>query len=137
MEKKLTKKMTRYIELSEKFSKTDIEIFPNEERDNLLFSNGTSSMCIGSGSITVGALTNHIYLNGTVMIDGKEVYVDERGNVKAKDPSKPLTRGEEYKAREMSKADAKATLIDEYDEYLELRKSLKGYFKGLDNLLND
>ncbi len=92
-------------------------------------------MSSGSGNVTLGDIAMHI--NGTFMLDGKEIYIDDKGNVKAKDPKKPLTRGEEYKAKEILKAEENAALMDDYDEYIKLRKSLKGYFNGIDNLLGE
>lgn len=137
MEKKLITKMTRYIELSKTFSKSDRDILSDRHgliMGNGTISNGTSSICIGTNtsisSIRLGDMQ-------CWMLDGKEIYIDDEGNVKAKDPKKPLTRGEEYKAKEIIKADKDAKLMDEYDEYIELRKSLTGYFEGLNTLLND
>ncbi len=138
MEKEVIEKMARYVELSEKFTKSEREIFTQEELDNSQISDGgLYGISMGSSSICVGPYSNGIFLNGTVHIDGREVFIDEKGNVKAKDEKKPLTRGQQLEATAMLKAKTRAILLDDYDEYIKLRASLISYFCGVNKLINE
>jgi len=148
MEKKIIKKIARYVELSAKFSKSDRDIFTDEEFKTL-------NKCSGNG-ITISPYTGTIImggsgimghnivtsnsttcLNGTVIVNGKEVCVDENGNVKAMDKKKPLTRGKLLEANTLLEVKVRAILLDEYDEYTKLRTLLNNYFSGVDKLIND
>lgn len=143
MEQTTFKKMARYIELSEKFSKREGDIFSELElRDSMVKNNYNDSCGSASGSYSIGGNSLNvnnigIYLSGSVHIDGREIYVDENGNVKAKDEKKPLTRGQQLEATTILKSKVRGLLLDEYDEYMKLRTSLKDYFSGVDKLLND
>jgi len=145
MEKEIMKKMARYVELSAKFSKSERDIFTDEELQKLNYSNsgngivsGTGICGINSGGIFIdGSNNNYVTFGGPVVIDGREIYIDEKGNVKSKDPKKPLTRGELLEANTIAAVHARAVLLDEYDEYTKLRTSLKTYFNGVDNLINE
>lgn len=127
------KKMARYVELSQKFSKTERDLFSEEELRN---SHINSRMVTSNGSIAID-LDSGMQFNGTFHIEGREVYIDEKGNVKAKDEKTPLTRGQQLEAVAMVKVKVRATLLDEYDEYVKLRTSLKSYFDGVDKLINE
>ncbi len=138
MKKEIMKKMARYVELSEKFSKSERDIFTEEELRNSHNNSLSFGMNSTTGSICVG-MDNGIHFNGygSIYIDGREVYVDEGGNVKAKDEKKPLTRGQRLEATITLKAKVRATLLDEYDEYIKLRTSLNNYFSGVNELINE
>ncbi len=131
MEKEVMKKMARYVELSEKFSKSERDIFTEEELRNCHINNASFGM---ASSIGVG---QPFEFNTTLHIDGREIYIDEKGNLKAKDDKKPLTRGQELEATTMLKVKVRATILDEYDEYIKLRASLKSYFDGVNKLINE
>ena len=136
MEKELLCKVARYVELSTKFSKNESDIFTQEELSGSYNPNGYGTVINGSGNIMMGSSDCFsVNFGGTVILDGKEIYVDEKtGQVKAKDPKKPLTRGEQLQAAAMAKAEGRAKLLDEYDEYLRLRTQLKGYIRGVEEL---
>jgi len=141
MEKKIINKMARYVELSKKFSKSDRDIFTEEEFQTLNKCNGiTSGSGIVSGYNTTinidNSCGNYTTFSGPVIIDDREIYIDEKGNVKSKDPKKPLTRGERLEANTLLEVKSRAVLLDEYDEYMKLRTSLNTYFNGVDNLIN-
>jgi len=128
MEKKVLKKMERFVELSGKFSKSESEVFPNEESRNTLVSN-----MITSGISFSNTFNNDIILNcDTFVINGKSIYVDENNNVKAKD-AKPLTRAEKI----LAEAHIKAKLSDEFDEYNKLRVELMDYFNACNKLIEN
>lgn len=139
------KKMARFVELSTKFSKSERDIFTDEEFQTLNKCTGNgiisgSGIAFGhsSGSISIdGNCGAYVTFGGPVIIDGREIYIDEKGNVKSKDPKKPLTRGELLEANTIAAVHARAVLLDEYDEYTKLRTSLKTYFNGVDNLINE
>ncbi len=145
MDKVVMNKMARYVELSDKFSKTERDIFTDDELKSFscdgTFIGSVGNIAItsgGGGSISIGDMASAcVSFGGPVMIDGREIYVDEKGDVKSRDPKKPLTRGEQLEANTIVAVHARAVLLDEYDEYIKLRASLKGYFKGANNLIND
>jgi hypothetical protein len=120
MEEKVFKQMKRYVELSSKFSKTSEQVFGKES--NLNFVGAGSSLTI-DGSYYGGTLQT------SFNIDGRELYVDDSGVVKAKDKA-PVTRAEKIRA----KAEQDAIVADEYDEYLSLRIKLQTYFSSLEKL---
>lgn len=115
LDKKVIKRFERYLELSEKFSKSENDLF-GESR--LQYSNVIS----GSGNLTFASPVDTLTLNTTAFIGDRELYIDGDGTVKAKDAKGPITRADEIKAR----AEAEAQIADEYDEYLELRNKLRG-----------
>lgn len=124
--------MARFVELSAKFSKSEKDIFTEEEIKTLngkTSNNTISGICDGNSMVISSSngtlsVSSTINLSGTVIINGREIYVDEDGNVKAKDPEKPLTRGERLEANTLLAVKARAVLLDEYDEYTKLRTSL-------------
>lgn len=124
MDKKVLKKMQRFVELSSKFSKSESEVFSKDESRNTLVSNTfTGTLVIGSN--------NSSWANcDTFVINGKSIYVDENNNVKAKD-AKPLTRAEQI----LAEAHVKATMSDEFDEYNKLRAELSAYLDAHENLV--
>lgn len=128
MEKVVMKKMTRYVELSEKFSKGLSDIFTPEELNNNL----SGSIYVTGTDNNIGYSNISLSVNGTFVLDGKEIYVDKDGNVKSRDNTE-LTRADQIKA----KALIRAILSDEYDEYIKLRNALKGYFNGANNLMGE
>lgn len=126
MDKKVLKKMQRFVELSNKFSKSESDVFPKDESRNSLVNNMHSgALCIGSG--TGGLTINPDY--HTFVINGKSIYVDENNNVKAKD-AKPLTRAEQI----LAEAEIKARLSNEFDEYNKLRDELMLFLNAHENL---
>lgn len=128
MEIELIKKMSRYVELSTKFSKGECDIFTGEELRN----NYSGTIYHDNGLGTSIGSSNAISVTGKFLLNGKEIYVDMDGNVKSRD-NEPLTRADQIKA----KAHVRAVLSDEYDEYLKLRNSLNGYFEGVNNLIEE
>ena len=123
MEKIIATKVARLIELTGKFSKSVNEIFPDENNNY----NGQNLHVIGSP--TYGYINNTISISGNLVLNGKEIFVDTDGSVKSKD-NKPLTRADEIRA----KAEVKAKLSDEYDEYTKLRSELADYIRALKNV---
>lgn len=124
MDKKVLKKMQRFVELSAKFSKSESEVFPKDESRNTLDSNSNGAYIIGSNGSGIWSNCD------TFVINGKSIYVDENNNVKAKD-AKPLTRAEQI----LAEAHVKATLSDEFDEYNKLRAELSAYLDAHENLV--
>ena len=122
MDKKVLKKMQRFVELSSKFSKSESEVFSKDEIRNTLVSNSNGTYIIGSNSAWANC--------DTFVINGKSIYVDENNNVKAKD-AKPLTRAEQI----LAEAHVKATMSDEFDEYNKLRAELSAYLDAHENLV--
>lgn len=141
MEKEIIEKMSRYLELSGKFSKSEKDIFTDEELSaarvqNNMGMSGTTTINGYAPSFTIGQEFNGIYVSGKLFLEDKEIFIDEDGTVKSKDVDKPLTRGEQLEATYMIKLKKRALLLDEYDEYLKLGTSLKNYFSSLKNLIN-
>jgi len=142
------KKMARYVELSTKFSKSEKDVFTEEELKTLLTSNttviggGNNSVMIGTvcgtghANITMNNLSNYLSVNSGFMLGDREIYIDKSGNVKSRNPKKPLTRGEMFELNTMVNIKERATLLDEYDEYNKLRVSLNKYFDGANDLIN-
>ena len=125
MEKKILKKMQRFVELSKKFSKSELEVFPKDDSHNTLISNTFT------GTLVISNTGNNASANyDTFVINGKSIYVDEYNNVKAKD-AKPLTRAEQI----LAEAHVKAALSDEFDEYNKLRVELSTYLDAHENLI--
>jgi hypothetical protein len=133
MEKEINKKMARYVELSEKFSKSERDIFTEEEmRDTYV-----NSPSFGHDSFSIGSQSMGFNFNGQIHIDGREIYVDEKGVVRAKDEKRPLTRGQQLEATATIRLKERAILMDEYDEYMKLRTSLNSYFNSVNKLINE
>ncbi len=130
MDTKITTKVLRYLELSSKFSKTWNELYPNDKQS---YSSGTirisslPSISDGSGMYLSSSSSNTLMVSGNFVINGKEIYVDEQGNVKAKDAKTVITRADEIRAE----AEIKAKIADEFDEYNNLKYELNEYFKAL------
>ena len=136
MEKMVIVKMARYIELVEQFSKNETDIF-TEEEINSTRNNGTLTFSNnGDCFVSVGAAFGAV-INGGLVVDGKEIYVDDKGDVKSRDSKKSLTRGEQLKANAMVAVEKRAILMDEWEEFHKLRKQLKDYFGGAKNLINE
>jgi hypothetical protein len=111
MEKTIVSKVTRFIELSNKFSKSVNDLFPNE--------NKYSSDIVINNVIT--GYSNKL----TYTIDGRELYIED-GVVKAKDKNF-ITRAEIIRGE----AEVKAKLSDEFDEFNKLKNELAEYFTAL------
>ena len=128
MDAKIAAKVLRYIELSSKFSKTWNELYPNDKQN---YSSGTIRISnLPHYSDTIGicaSSSNTLMVSGNFVINGKEIYVDEQGNVKAKDTKTVITRADEIRAE----AEIKAKIADEFDEYNNLKYELNDYFKAL------
>ncbi len=130
MDAKIAEKVLRYVELSSKFSKTWGELFPNDKQS---YSSGTirisnlPSYSDGSGMYLSSSASNTLMVSGNFVINGKEIYVDEQGNVKAKDAKTVITRADEIRAE----AEIKAKIADEFDEYNKLKYELNDYFNAL------
>lgn len=126
MDKKILKKMQRFVELSSKFSKSESEVFPKDESYKTI-----TTINSFTGTLSIGNTGNLAWSNcDTFVINGKSIYVDENNNVKAKD-AKPLTRAEQI----LAEAHVKATLSDEFDEYNKLRVELSTYLDAHENLV--
>ena len=130
MDAKIAAKVLRYVELSSKFSKTWNELYPNDKQN---YSSGTIRISSGSSNMLTSSLgvcaatNNTVMVSGTFVVNGKEIYVDEEGNVKAKDAKTIITRADEIRAE----AEIKAKIADEFDEYNKLKYELEDYFKAL------
>lgn len=128
MDAKIASKVLRYLELSSKFSKSWNELYPNDKQS---YSSGTIRISnLPQYSDTIGicaSSSNTLMVSGNFVINGKEIYVDEQGNVKAKDAKTVITRADEIRAE----AEIKAKIADEFDEYNNLKHELNGYFKAL------
>jgi len=122
MEKKVFKQMKRYVELSHKFSKTSEQVFGKES--NLTTVGLTAGATLSIDNSYYGAVATTSW-----NIDGRELYIDDLGNVKAKD-KQPVTRAEKIRA----KAEQDAIVAEEWDEYLDLRIKLQTYFTSLEKL---
>ena len=130
MDAKIAAKVLRYVELSSKFSKSWNELYPNDKQN---YSSGTIRISSGSSNMLTSSLgvcaatNNTVMVSGTFVVNGKEIYVDEEGNVKAKDAKTIITRADEIRAE----AEIKAKIADEFDEYNKLKYELEDYFKAL------
>jgi len=116
MEKEVIEKIKRFVTLSEQFTKSENEVFPVAK----------DSVGWPTHIITGWTITNC----NSATLDGREVFIDKDGIVKAKD-NKLLTRADKL----LAEAQIKAKLSDEYDEYLKLQIDLKQYFKIIDTLI--
>jgi hypothetical protein len=131
MEKELISKIARYVELSEKFSKTERDIFTEEELRIIYSNSPCMGMSISGGEFNINSTIHH---GITFMISGRELYVDEKGVVRAKDATKPLTRAQLLEAETVLKIKGRVELLSQYDEYVKLRTQLKSYTTGVTNL---
>ncbi len=123
MDRKVLKKMQRFVELSNKFSKSESDLFPKDEKPN---SFGTLVMGTNNGY----TISNSIFGQcDTFIINGKSIYVDENNNVKAKDAT-PLTRAEII----LAEAEIKAKMSNEFDEYNILKTELSTFLNSHENL---
>lgn len=141
MEKEIIEKMSRYLELSGKFSKSEKDIFTTEELSaaktlNNTIMSGTSAINGYASSFTIGQEFNGVMVSGKLFLGDKEIFIDNDGTVKSKNVDKPLTRGEQLEATNMIKIKTRALLLDEYDEYLKLGTILKNYFSTLKTVIN-
>jgi hypothetical protein len=127
MEAKIATKVLRYLELSSKFSKSWKDIYPDDKTSNRLTFNSIPSLGFSDGVYLTSNTSNTLMVSGNFVINGKEIYVDEQGNVKAKDAKTEWTRADEIRAE----AEIKAKLSDEFDEYNKLRYELNDYFNAL------
>lgn len=115
----MEEKVKRFLELSKKFSKSAESVF-GDDRPKYNTING----CVYSNSIGYN-------ITDSLSINGREIYIDSDGTVKAKD-NKELSRAEKIRAE----AEIKATLAEEYDEYIKLQNDLSLYYAVLNNLNN-
>lgn len=129
MEKEIYKRMERFVELSAKFSKEEQDLFPKMEYKSRVI--GADSISYDS-SLGYGhtCASDGVVINGTLVLNNKEIYTDGYGHVKSRDLSEP-TRADEIRER----ARALAKLSDEFDEYNKLRDDLSSYFKSINNLI--
>lgn len=128
MEAQFIKNMARYIELSEKFSKSEREIFTEDEiRDSY-----SKNTIIDGGGISIGGtcVSTNSY---TTYINDREIIIDEDGVVRVKD-NKPISRGQQLEIANALKIKSRGILLDEYDEFIMLRRLLKAVFKSIDDL---
>lgn len=135
MDAKIVTKVLRFVELSSKFSKSWNELYPNDKQSSsgYLRISSLPSYSDGMGTLVASSNSNTLTVSGTFVINGKEIYVDEQGNVKAKDTKTEWTRADEIRAE----AEIKAKIADEFDEYNKLRYELKDYFNALKKYLNN
>lgn len=117
MEQTVLSKVTRFVELSKKFTKSAEEVLDradlNEER-----------RCYSSNAVYVGAdvylsaakgeKTEYRYLNGKVISET------------------PLSKAEIL----LKEAEIQAQLANEYDEYIQLQKDLSEYLQAAEKLNN-
>jgi hypothetical protein len=128
MEKTIVSKVTRFIELSNKFSKSWKDLYPDDKTSGLLKFNSNQYLTVDSGSYAnISSISNTFMVSGNFVINGKEIYIDEQGNVKAKDAKTEWTRADEIRAE----AEIKAKLADEFDEFNKLKNELAEYFTAL------
>tara|TARA_R110002051_G_C8330317_1_gene436487 strand:- start:45 stop:419 length:375 start_codon:yes stop_codon:yes gene_type:complete len=123
MELQIQQKVQRFIELSKKFSLESKDIF--EPIKSSIHTMNIGDLCINgcdSGSYTYT-------INNSSLIEGRKVYIDEDGIVKAKD-NKPLSRAESI----LAEATIQAQLSNDFDEYKELQLDLEEYFTALNKL---
>ena len=117
MDKKVLKKMQRFVELSNKFSKSESDLFPKDVKTNSF------------GTLVMGTNNSIFGQCDTFVINGKSIYVDENNNVKAKDAT-PLTRAEII----LAEAEINAKMSNEFDEYNILKTELSTFLNSHDNL---
>ena len=134
MEKKITEKVSRFIELSEKFAKGEYDVVPREDDVVPREEDVKNTLTFGNTSTFIGRSTGSYISTGNIntficTVDGRELYIDKDGNVKAKD-NKKVTRADEIKAE----AEIKAQLLEEYYEYKKLMYELKQYFTALEKI---
>jgi len=116
MEKEVIQKVKRFVELSFKFSKSENDVFkPKESQSN---------------NVSFGWTLCDSSYNLNLQIDGRSLYVDKDGIVKASD-NKPVTRAEKI----LAEAEQQAQLSKEFDEYCKLKESLNEYFKAVDKVV--
>jgi hypothetical protein len=122
MEKEVVKKIERLVSLSLKFSKSEREVIgdPEAGKNTLLgcgtFSTANWQMCSSQVSMKF-------------QIDGRELFVDTDGAVKAKD-NKRVTSAEKIRLD----AEVRATLSEEFDEYVKLQQDLSEYFNAINKI---
>jgi hypothetical protein len=126
MEQTILTKVQRFVELSAKFSKSESDVFPNDRTTS-----NTINFASGPYINPSGTYSSALHVSGNFVLNGKEIFVDNDGSVRAKD-MKPLTRGEKIEAE----AKIKAILSDEFDEYNKLRYDLGEYFRAINKLNN-
>ena len=126
---KIAKKVARLLELSGKFTKSFDEIFPNEDNHRGLVTCGSFTSADNGYHINNGK-SNTLMVTGHLVLNGREIYVDDNGDVRSKD-NKPFTRADEIRA----KAEIKAKISDEFDEYNKLRNELSNYFSALNKVI--
>ena len=118
----IANKVARFLELSGQFSKSLHDIFPQES--NLTFNSGTFATNSYGLRFDGNIVNQHaIAVSGTFILNGREIYIDNNGDVKSRD-NKPLTRADEIRA----KAEIQAKLSDDLDEYNNLCSSLLTHF---------
>jgi hypothetical protein len=128
MDAKIAQKVLRYVELSSKFSKSWNDLYPNDKQTSgTLRISSLPNYSINDGPYISSSMSNTLMVSGNFVVNGKEIYVDEQGNVKAKDAKTEWTRADDIRAQ----AEIKATISDEFDEYNKLKYELKEYFEAL------
>jgi len=125
MEKKI-EKVLRFIELSKKFSKSENEVVPQTDEEKSFGMHLIAGCSIGSTVSYDISNMKTFTINNAFHLEGRDLYIDESGNVKAKD-NKPVTRADKLKAI----AEAKSKTLSEYTEYINLQYHLQEYFTAL------
>ena len=130
MEEKIIKKVAKFLELSKKFSKSEFDVVPQKKEFSdaayatVTTGSGIQGMQVGSSFLNMPSQNSF-----DCFIEGRKLYVDKSGNVKAED-EKEVTRAEKIRVN----AEAKADLLEEYYEYAELQKELSEYFNVLEKI---
>ena len=103
---KINKKVERYLQLSKQFEKTSLDIFGQED-------------------------DNNIYLTATVNVGYTGMYSINQSCI----PGSQTTEKQKSRAEKIVEtAKLKAKVAEDYDEYLQLQKELGDYFTSLNKL---
>ena len=127
MEEKIIKKMAKFLELSKKFSKSEFDVVPAEKE----FSKAAYATIAGGHGLlgnmgNIGVSSTNPSLDMSFVIEGRKLYIDKSGNVKAED-EKEITRAEKIRVN----AEVRADLLEEYYEFVTLQNELQEYFNVL------
>lgn len=129
MEKELIKKVSRFLELSNKFSKSVSDVFPKSTGDVVYYTGVSTGYCGSNGFIGGSDSSNGVTITGSLVLNQKKVYVGDDGILHAKDNT-PITRADNIRA----KAELSAILSDEFDEYCVLQYELGNFLSALNKI---